>query len=74
MKKIFATLLMAVLFTPQLMADEGMWLLQLMRQQNLEDQMRKQGLEITADDIYNPNAPSLKDAIGIFGEIGRAHV
>ena len=67
MKKIFATLLMAVLFTPQLMADEGMWLLQLMRQQNLEDQMRKQGLEITADDIYNPNAPSLKDAIGIFG-------
>ena len=67
MKKIFATLLLAVLFTPQLMADEGMWLLQLMRQQNLEDQMRKQGLEITADDIYNPNAPSLKDAIGIFG-------
>lgn len=58
---------MAVLFTPQMMADEGMWLLQLMRQQNLEDQMRKQGLRISADDIYSPDAPSLKDAIGIFG-------
>ena len=67
MKKLFATLLMAVLFTPQMMADEGMWLLQLMRQQNLEDQMRKQGLRISADDIYSPDAPSLKDAIGIFG-------
>ena len=67
MKKFFATLLMAVLFTPQMMADEGMWLLQLMRQQNLEDQMRKQGLRISVDDIYSPDAPSLKDAIGIFG-------
>ena len=67
MKKLVATLLMAVLFTPQMMADEGMWLLQLMRQQNLEDQMRKQGLRISADDIYSPDAPSLKDAIGIFG-------
>ncbi len=67
MKKLFATLLMAVLFTPQIMADEGMWLLQLMRQQNLEDQMRKQGLRISADAIYSPDAPSLKDAIGIFG-------
>ena len=48
-------------------ADEGMWLLQLMRQQNLEDQMRKSGLQISIDEIYSPGAPSLKDAIGIFG-------
>ena len=67
MKKFLSTLLLAVLIAPQAMADEGMWLLQLMRQQNLEDQMRKQGLEISVDEIYNPNAPSLKDAIGIFG-------
>ena len=59
MKKFFATLLTAVLFTPQLMADEGMWLLQLMRQQNLEDQMRKQGLKMSVDGIYSPDAPSL---------------
>ena len=67
MKKLLATLLMAVLFTPQLVADEGMWLLQLMRKQNLEDQMRKQGLKMPVDGIYSPDAPSLKDAIGIFG-------
>ena len=67
MKKLLSALLMTVLFTPQLMADEGMWLLQLMRQQNLEDQMRKQGLAVSVDEIYSPDAPSLKDAIGIFG-------
>ena len=61
------SLLLAVLFTPQMMADEGMWLLQLMRQQNLEDQMRKQGLKMSVDGIYSPDAPSMKDAIGIFG-------
>ncbi|MBE6296969.1 MAG: S46 family peptidase [Bacteroidales bacterium] len=67
MKKLIIALLIAVFATPQLSADEGMWLLQLMRQQNLEDQMRSQGLEMSIDDIYSPDAPSLKDAIGIFG-------
>ena len=67
MKKLFIALALAVLATPQLIADEGMWLLQLMRQQNLEDQMRKSGLQISIDEIYSPGAPSLKDAIGIFG-------
>ncbi len=68
MKKTFLTLMIAMFVFPlQMMADEGMWLLQLMRSQNLEEQMRKHGLEISIDDIYSPNAPSLKDAIGIFG-------
>ena len=67
MKKIVLTTLVALLAITQLRADKGMWLLQLMRQQNLEDQMRKLGLQISADDIYSPDAPSLKDAIGIFG-------
>ena len=67
MKKLFIALLITVFAAPQLKADEGMWLLQLMRQQNLEDQMRKAGLQISADAIYSPDAPSLKDAIGIFG-------
>ena len=51
MKKLFLALALAVLATPQLIADEGMWLLQLMRQQNLEDQMRKSGLQISIDEI-----------------------
>lgn len=48
-------------------ADEGMWLLQLMQQQNSIDMMKKQGLKLEANDLYNPNGVSLKDAVGIFG-------
>ncbi len=48
-------------------ADEGMWLLQLMQQQNSIDMMKKQGLKLEASDLYNPNGVSLKDAVGIFG-------
>ena len=67
MKKILSALLLTVLIVPQAMADEGMWLLQLMRQQNLKDKMIQAGLQISVDEIYSPDAPSLKDAIGIFG-------
>ena len=48
-------------------ADEGMWLLQLMEEQHLTDQMKKQGLLLTDDALYSPNQVSLKDAVGIFG-------
>ena len=67
MKKILSALLLTVLIAPQAMADEGMWLLQLMRQQNLKDKMTEAGLQIPVDEIYSPETPSLKDAIGIFG-------
>ena len=52
MKKFFSALLLAVLIAPQAMADEGMWLLQLMRQQNLKDKMAEAGLQISVDEIY----------------------
>ncbi len=55
------------LFTLQSQADEGMWLLQLMQQQHSIDLMKKQGLKLEANDIYNPDGVSLKDAVGIFG-------
>lgn len=48
-------------------ADEGMWLLQLMKQQNAIDLMKKQGLKLEAEALYNPHGVSLKDAVGIFG-------
>ena len=67
MKKLLLTIIVATFAIPQLRADKGMWLLQLMRQQNLEDNMRKLGLQISVDEIYSPEAPSIKDAIGIFG-------
>ena len=47
-------------------ADEGMWLLPLLKQQNME-QLKAAGLNLDIDDIYNPDGISLKDAVVIFG-------
>ena len=60
-------LALAALFVCSVKADEGMWLLQLMQQQHSIDMMKKQGLKLEAQDLYNPNGISLKDAVGIFG-------
>jgi hypothetical protein len=43
-------------------ADEGMWLPFLLEKLN-EKQMKSLGMKISAKDIYNINAGSLKDAI-----------
>ena len=58
---------LAALFAFPAAADEGMWLLQLMKQQNSIEMMKKQGLKLEADALYNPNGVALKDAVGIFG-------
>ena len=44
-------------------ADEGMWLLNLIEQVNM-DEMTAMGLELTAEQIYSINQASLKDAVG----------
>ncbi len=43
-------------------ADEGMWLPQLLNSMNIKD-MKKNGLKLTAEQIYSINKSSLKDAI-----------
>jgi hypothetical protein len=52
------------------MADEGMWLLN--RLDKLPwDSLRSMGMELTPTDVYNPNGPSLTDAIaGVGGASG----
>ena len=65
MKKILISALIA-LFTLNTFADEGMWLLPLLKKLNLKD-MEAKGLKLTAEDIYSVNNSSLKDAIVIFG-------
>ena len=64
--KVLALALMCAVFSPS-KADEGMWLLQLMQEQNLADRMKAQGLKMDIADIYNPDKLTLKDAVGIFG-------
>lgn len=64
--KVLALALICAAFSPA-KADEGMWLLQLMQEQNLADRMKAQGLTMDIADIYNPGKITLKDAVGIFG-------
>ena len=65
MKKIFLSLA-CILGALSAWADEGMWLLPMLQKFN-EDAMRNIGCRLTADDIYNINHASLKDAIVQFG-------
>jgi len=59
-------LITLLLFTKIVLADEGMWLPQLLGQLN-EKKMKALGIKINAGDIYNINKGSLKDAIVSFG-------
>ena len=68
MKKILGLFLaFAVSFTFA-KADEGMWLLKLMKQQHLEDSLLKAGLQLAPEELYNENGSSLRECIGIFGD------
>ncbi len=60
MKKLFIVLLLFC-FAASLFA-QGMWLPMLLEKQN-EKEMRSLGLKLSADDIYHPVDPSIKDAI-----------
>ncbi len=73
MKKYF--LLFIVLFSSgvKCLADEGMWLPQLLQTLNEKD-MKKMGMKISASDIYNISKASLKDAIVSFGGFCTAEV
>lgn len=62
-KKTISTFLaLNFLFIISLKADEGMWLPLLLKQLN-ESDMQKNGLRLSAEDIYSINKSSLKDAI-----------
>ncbi|HNM69088.1 MAG TPA: S46 family peptidase, partial [Flavobacteriales bacterium] len=65
MKKFF---LLAVLLgtTILLRAQEGMWMLNTLKQVN-ESDMKRLGFQLTADDVYNVNASSMKDAVARLG-------
>ncbi|MFV0505215.1 MAG: S46 family peptidase [Bacteroidales bacterium] len=62
MKKLLLLLLPAVMLCSSARADEGMWLLPLIKKLNI-DKMQELGCELSAEDIYNTNNASLKDAI-----------
>ena len=65
MKRIFLLFTFLLGFA-QMRADEGMWLLMLIKRLNGVD-MQKEGLHLTPEEIYSVNNSSLKDAIVSFG-------
>ncbi len=60
----------ALLFFSFVKADEGMWLLSRLKQQNI-DEMQAMGFRLTAEDIYSVDQPGIKDAIVGLGTKGR---
>lgn len=61
-------LFFAIIFIsfPAVMAEEGMWLLPLLKGKTCEE-MKALGLRLEASDIYNPDSSALKDAVVRFG-------
>lgn len=63
MKKYISILVInLLLFSTGVKADEGMWLINLLGQMNI-DKLYEKGLELTPEQIYSVNQSSLKDAI-----------
>ena len=65
MKRIL-TFLAAMAIATTALADEGMWLLPLLKQLNGKD-IKAAGCKLSPDEIYSINKTSLKDAIVHFG-------
>ncbi|HZY09632.1 MAG TPA: S46 family peptidase, partial [Bacteroidota bacterium] len=55
-----------IIFTTATFTDEGQWMLTQLDKLPWAE-MKKRGLELTAEQIYNPNGTSLKDAIVLLG-------
>ena len=65
MKNIYSITLIAlfaIFFVPASQAQEGMWLMHTLEEIN-EESMQNSGFRLTADDIYDINNASIKDAI-----------
>jgi hypothetical protein len=65
MKKALAILVL-ILFVKSTFAVEGMWIPTLLKKYNIEE-MQKMGFKLTAEDIYDVNHSSMKDAVVLFG-------
>lgn len=66
--RVLLLLAVIVLLPFKLVADEGMWMPLLLKDQKYA-QMRKMGLKLSAEEIYSINKACIKDAvIGLMGE------
>ncbi len=66
MKKLILIFTSVFLVLSGLFAREGMWVPTLLQKYNIEE-MQQMGFRLTADDIYDINKSSMKDAVVLFG-------
>lgn len=66
MRKTGLTLTLIAVIVLTVAADEGMWMLTLLKQQKMQE-MQQRGLKLEDTDIYNPDGSSIKDAVVQFG-------
>jgi hypothetical protein len=65
LKKFLISLLAVFVWLSTCRADEGMWIPLLLK--NNEARMKSMGMKLSAEDIYNINGSSIKNAIVLFG-------
>lgn len=66
MRRMKCFLLLFLFVSGSLMAKEGMWIPLLLEKYNLAE-MQEMGFRLTAQDIYDINNASMKDAVVVFG-------
>jgi hypothetical protein len=65
-KLLTTWLLLTIILTPALRADEGMWIPLLIEKYNIK-LMQEKGFKLSAEDIYSVNKACMKDAVVQFG-------
>lgn len=66
MNKKLLTLIFLIALSSQTWANEGMWIPSLLKKYNIEE-MQQMGFKLTAEDVYDVNHSSMKDAVVLFG-------
>ncbi|MGM0620541.1 MAG: S46 family peptidase [Bacteroidota bacterium] len=66
MKRLKFSILLILFFIGSLTAKEGMWIPLLLEKYNLAE-MQEMGFKLSAQDIYDVNNTSMKDAVAVFG-------
>ncbi len=65
MKKLYISVILCLILKSAF-AVEGMWIPTLLKKFNIEE-MQKMGFKLSAEDIYDVNHASMKDAVVLFG-------
>jgi hypothetical protein len=66
MRRLTFSILFIIFVITSLSAKEGMWIPLLLEKYNLAE-MQEMGFKLSAQDIYDVNNASMKDAVAVFG-------